>query len=75
MKIPRDVDGKKIVKLLIRLGYKVENRRGSHTKLKRINHSISIPEHKPLKIGTLSNILKDISHNNDISMDDIVNML
>jgi len=65
MKLPRDLKGEKLAKLLGKYGYKVTRQTGSHmrltTKLKREEHHITIPRHIPLKIGTLNNILKDIA--------------
>ena len=43
---------------------------GSHIRLTKVidgkEHAITIPNHKPIKIGTLQNIVKDICANNRI---------
>lgn len=43
-------------------GYTVVRRHGSHVRLysERFQHSITIPDHDPIKVGTLSAILSDI---------------
>lgn len=64
MKIPRDLTGLELVKLLKPLGYLVTRQAGSHIRLTTQmsgEHHITIPAHDPLKIGTLSGILSDIA--------------
>lgn len=64
MKIPRDISGEKLSKLLGRYGYEITRQTGSHLRLTsslRGEHHITIPNHKSLKIGTLNNILTDIA--------------
>jgi len=64
MKIPRDISGKKLTKLLKIYGFKITRQTGSHIRLTTIlrgDYHITIPNHKSLKIGTLNNILSDIS--------------
>jgi len=64
MRIPRDISGKKLTKYLSKLGYQVTRQSGSHIRLTtNINgeHHITIPHHDPIRIGTLSAILADIS--------------
>ena len=65
MKLPRDIGGEDLIKLLAKFGYEVVRQTGSHVRLKseamgRI-HFITIPLHKPSKLGTLNNILSDIA--------------
>jgi predicted RNA binding protein YcfA (HicA-like mRNA interferase family) len=65
MKIPRDISGKELIKYLQPYGYTVTRQTGSHIRLTtEINlqqHHITIPNHNPLKIGTLSAIMADIA--------------
>jgi predicted RNA binding protein YcfA (HicA-like mRNA interferase family) len=64
MKLPRDLDGSDLVKYLKPYGYAVTRQTGSHIRLTtEINgqHHITIPNHSPLKIGTLAAILGDIA--------------
>ncbi len=64
MKLPREISGEELAKLLKKYGYEITRQTGSHirltTALKGENH-ITIPAHKYLKIGTLSSILSDIA--------------
>lgn len=78
-KIPRDLSAGDLVKLLEVYDYKIERRRGSHIRLasgiKGHEHKITIPDHDPIKIGTLNNILKDISDYLQISKNELINKL
>ncbi|TFG22913.1 MAG: type II toxin-antitoxin system HicA family toxin [Promethearchaeota archaeon] len=63
MKIPRNISGMKLSKLLKRFGFEITRQTGSHMRLTttiRGEFHITIPKHKSLKIGTLNNILSDI---------------
>lgn len=70
MRIPRDVGGEGFAKRLRKLDCHITRQTGSHMRLTRRigeeDHYITIPMHRPLKIGTLSNILKDIAHHLEI---------
>ena len=65
MKLPRDVGGQELAALLGRYGYKVTRQTGSHMRLtstaEGFEHHITIPEHKPLKVGTLDHIVNEIA--------------
>jgi predicted RNA binding protein YcfA (HicA-like mRNA interferase family) len=61
MKIPRDISGENLIKLVKPYGCVVTRQTGSHMRLsteQNGQHHITIPHHDPLKIGTLaSNII------------------
>jgi len=65
MKLPRDMGGEELAALLGRYGYKITRQTGSHMRLtstsKGFEHHITIPRHKPLRVGTLSNIVNEIA--------------
>ncbi len=65
MKVPRHISGNDLIKVLRKYGYQVTRQTGSHVRLTRIEADaefhITIPKSNPLKIGTLNNILKDLS--------------
>ncbi|HZJ84543.1 MAG TPA: type II toxin-antitoxin system HicA family toxin [Syntrophomonadaceae bacterium] len=65
MRIPRDIDGKTLVKLLERYGYGVTRQTGSHIRLTSNSHvgehHITIPNHKPLRIGTINSVITDVA--------------
>jgi predicted RNA binding protein YcfA (HicA-like mRNA interferase family) len=64
-KIPRDISGRYLVDLLSKYGYRLNREAGSHMRLvsthKGMEHKITIPDHKEIKIGTLNNILNEIA--------------
>ncbi len=79
MKLPRNVSGQELIKSLRKLGYEVSRQKGSHIRLSCLlpkgQHHITIPDHDPLKIGTLSSILQDIANFHGLSKDEIINQL
>jgi predicted RNA binding protein YcfA (HicA-like mRNA interferase family) len=78
MRLPRDLTGKKFAKMVEVLGYKIERQTGSHIRLttsKNGEHHITIPNHSPIKIGTLNAILKDIANHFEITRDNLINQL
>jgi predicted RNA binding protein YcfA (HicA-like mRNA interferase family) len=64
-KIPRNLNSKLIIKYLERLGFVATRQKGSHIRLSALinikQSHITIPNHKPIKIGTLNAILKELS--------------
>jgi predicted RNA binding protein YcfA (HicA-like mRNA interferase family) len=58
LRLPRDLSGHDLAKGLCRYGYEVVRQTGSHLQLKSslrgIDHRITVPAHKALKLGTLS---------------------
>jgi len=65
MKIPRDLSGAELVKILCKeFGYRRIHQVGSHVILQTdspVHHRISVPEHSPLRIGTLNAILNSVA--------------
>jgi predicted RNA binding protein YcfA (HicA-like mRNA interferase family) len=64
MRLPRDFGGKELAVYLRRYGYEITRQTGSHMRLTTLQggeHHITIPRHKPLRVGTLSAILKDVA--------------
>jgi predicted RNA binding protein YcfA (HicA-like mRNA interferase family) len=63
---------------LERLGYAVIRQKGSHIRLFHEapqTHSISVPMHDPLKIGTFHGILAEVARAQSVSIQDILNLL
>ncbi len=52
------ISGEKLVKLLVKSGFVFISQKGSHVKLRRDRIMVVIPNHKEIRKGTLSNILK-----------------
>jgi predicted RNA binding protein YcfA (HicA-like mRNA interferase family) len=64
MKLPRDLGGEELARLLSRYGYRETHRAGSHIRLtasEPSEHHITIPAHPSLKVGTLSAILAEVA--------------
>ncbi len=60
-KLPTDLSGQELIRILIRLGFAVQRQRGSHIILRRESPfaRVSVPNHKTLRVGTLRTILND----------------
>ncbi|MGH8313504.1 MAG: type II toxin-antitoxin system HicA family toxin [Gammaproteobacteria bacterium] len=52
------VSGAEVVRVLEQLGFVVARQRGSHIVLRRGTRGCVVPNHREIKIGTLSGILK-----------------
>lgn len=67
MKLPRNIGGEELARLLSKFGYNIIRQSGSHIRLTSNysgkEHHITIPRHSPLKIGTLGAIIGDIAEN------------
>ena len=65
MKLPRDLTGEELVQKPARLGYQVERQTGSHVRMvwksPTGEHAVTIPLHRPLKVGPLAGILKAVA--------------
>lgn len=65
MRLPRDLSGHELAKLLRRYGYEVVRQTGSHIRLtstlRGTPHHVTIPAHDPIKVGTLAGILSEIA--------------
>ena len=58
MKIPRDVNGVEAARALKRLGFISVRQTGSHLILRKGGRTVVVPQHKPLKPGTLKGIIE-----------------
>lgn len=78
-KIPRDISAAELIKLLGKTyGYKSTRQAGSHIRLTtEINgqHHITIPNHSPLKLGTLSSIFSDVAEHFKKKKENIIDEL
>lgn len=79
MKIPRDLNAARLIKQLTKIGYVETRQTGSHIRLTRKSieseHHITIPNHDPIKLGTLNKILNDISQDLKIHKNDLLKKL
>lgn len=64
-RLPRDLSGDDLIRKLKPFGYETTRQTGSHVRLSRTSedtqHHLTIPKHKTLRVGTLSNILSDVA--------------
>ena len=78
MKLPRDVSGAQLARSLKKLGYLITRQTGSHLRLttnEHGQHHITVPNHDPIKVGTLSGILGDVARHFEISRDELIERL
>ena len=78
MRLPRDLSGAKPIERLKRLGYEVTRQSGSHirpTSRTRGEHHVTIPNHDPLRIGTLAAILDAVAAHHGLTRDDVLHRL
>lgn len=78
MRIPRDLSGAELVKRLGRLGYMVTRQTGSHLRLTsrtQGEHHVSIPNHDPLRIGTLAAILDSVAARHGLTREELIRHL
>ena len=65
MKLPRDLGGEELATRLGKYGYQVVRQTGSHIRLtstyKDTEHHLTIPRHKPLRVGTLNGIINEVA--------------
>ena len=67
MRLPRDISGDEMVRLLRRrYGYQFTRQVGSHmqltTTIKGTEHHVSVPRHRYVKVGTLRTILTRVGN-------------
>jgi predicted RNA binding protein YcfA (HicA-like mRNA interferase family) len=79
MKLPRDLSGEDLAKALRRVfEYQVTRQVGSHMRLttqQNGEHNLTIPNHDPLKVGTLSGILGDVAAHFNLTREEVVSRL
>jgi predicted RNA binding protein YcfA (HicA-like mRNA interferase family) len=78
MKLPRDVSGERLARALEQAGYGVVRQKGSHLRLRHSGppaHSITIPLHNPMKIGTLHAILTEVAQMRPVTFESLVELL
>lgn len=79
MKLPRDLSGRQLVQALCSSwGYRQVHQVGSHiiieTEVPR-NQRLSVPDHRPLRTGTLNAILRAVAAHKGVSREDILSSL
>jgi len=75
MRLPRDLSGSDLAQILRKLGYAGTRQTGSHLRLtthEHGEHHLTIPQHTPLRIGTLSSILADVAAHFEITREQLL---
>ena len=75
MKMPRDCSGLELARALQRLGYEPDRQRGSHmvlTTQQGGEQHLNIPAHRPLKVGMLHALLKDLAAHHDLTVEELL---
>jgi predicted RNA binding protein YcfA (HicA-like mRNA interferase family) len=71
LKFPRDLSGRVLAQLLRReFGYEITRQKGSHIRLTTEvggTHHITLPDHDPFRIGTLSAILTEVAQHSGLT--------
>ncbi|THJ16865.1 MAG: type II toxin-antitoxin system HicA family toxin [Nitrospira sp. CG24B] len=78
MRLPRDLSGSALADALHKLGYTATGQTGSHLRLTTQEcgeHHLTIPQHSPLRIGTLSAILADVAKHFELSREQLLKRL
>lgn len=79
MKVPRDLRGPDLVRALSAFGYVVIRQTGSHIRLRSVytgtEHQITIPNHNPIKVGTVNGILGDIASYLKVGKQELIDRL
>jgi len=78
MKLPRNLSAFELIKALNKYKYSIDRQKGSHIRLTtplKGQHHITIPNHDPLKIGTLSSILTDIANHFGKTKEEVIQEL
>ncbi|MGH6905636.1 MAG: type II toxin-antitoxin system HicA family toxin [Geminicoccaceae bacterium] len=78
MRLPRDLSGRDLAKVLGRLGYETTRQTSSHIRLttqRNGEHHITIPDHDPLRVGTLAGVLSDVAQHHKLTREGLVRLL
>jgi len=78
MKTPRDLSGAELAKALRKLGYVVTRQTGSHLRVTTQEggeHHEVIPNHSPIKIGTLKSILRNVAAHHRMAVSELLTSL
>ena len=76
MKLPRDLSGAELIDILCKHhGYVRVHQEGSHVILQTESprhHRLSVPNHNPLRIGTLNSILRAVAAVKGLEKDEVL---
>lgn len=79
MKLPHNISGAELGKLLSKnLGYVITRQKGSHIRMttqEPSEHHITIPNHVPIRVGTLSTLLSSVAEHHGLSREELMDIL
>jgi predicted RNA binding protein YcfA (HicA-like mRNA interferase family) len=78
MRLPRDISGTELARVLRKFGYQTTRQTGSHLRLtttERGQHHVTIPNHDPIKVGTLAGILAEVGAHFEMARDELIERL
>jgi predicted RNA binding protein YcfA (HicA-like mRNA interferase family) len=79
LKLPRDLSGVELAKLLRKFVYEITRQSGSHMRVtsrhKGVAHHVTIPAHSELKVGTLGEVLGEVAHYLEMERNELVKSL
>ncbi|MBK9109781.1 MAG: type II toxin-antitoxin system HicA family toxin [Saprospiraceae bacterium] len=77
--MPRDYSALDLIRFLTKFGYSITRQKGSHIRItknsKKGDHHITISNHDPLKIGTLSSILTAVANELEMNKSELIEKL
>ncbi|TVQ06771.1 MAG: type II toxin-antitoxin system HicA family toxin [Leptolyngbya sp. DLM2.Bin27] len=78
MRLPRDLTGQQLAKALEKLGYTVDRQTGSHLRLTTYEngeHHVTVPNHSPIKIGTLNAVLRAVAEHFELERNEVISQI
>ena len=79
MKLPRDVSGSRLAKLLRKHGFEATRQTGSHLRLTSSimgpTHHVTVPQHRSIAVGTLARIVSDVAQYLELGRDELAQEL
>jgi predicted RNA binding protein YcfA (HicA-like mRNA interferase family) len=78
MIIPRQIEAQQLTMALRKYGYQPTRQTGSHIRLTTYQngqHHITIPNHDPIRTGTLNAILTEVALHSEIYRQDLAEVL
>ena len=79
MKVPRDLSGVQLIKVLSRdWAYRQSHQEGSHVILETATPShqrLSVPNHNPLRVGTLNAIVRTVAAHKGVDRQAVLDSL
>jgi predicted RNA binding protein YcfA (HicA-like mRNA interferase family) len=78
MKLPRNISASELISSLKKFNYVATRQKGSHIRLTTMSkgtHHLTIPNHNPIKPGTLSSIINAVAAHFKLSKEETIKKL